>query len=192
MFRPAAVVVLLAMSGCLAAAPVPVLTPAPAQDDLTVTATRVVPLVHEVDTWGRIAMHACPLTNSEGCENILVGQVDEPTHDFGDPAALFWRVNVRVDWTSESLVSGLRLSAYATTPCGPACLRERSVGSIEGGYSIALEGLEVFLEPGETGIRLRLQAQGTTEASWSEAAVDYHLAGTVAGYRPVADPVVIA
>lgn len=190
----AAAALILLLSGCLAAAPVQDVQPAPVDEDgMLVTATRVEPVVHAVDEVGRIAARPC-IDREQAC-NMGLGAYglawDTPTRDFADPAALFWRVNLRADWESESLVSSLKMTVYITKPCGIACVKAREVASVEDPIAPTIEDLDLFLAPGETGVRVRLETVGYTETSLGEAAVDYHLHGGVAGFRPVAAPVVL-
>lgn len=191
----AAAALVLLLSGCLAAAPVQEVEPeAPSDEGMVVTATRVEPVVHHVDEVGRIAARVC-VERGDTCDmglGMYGLQWETPTRDFADPAALFWRVNLRADWESESLVSALRMTVYITKPCGIACVKVREIASVEDPIAPTIEDLDLFLVPGETGVRIRLETVGNTETSLGEAAVDYHLYGGVAGFRPVAAPVVIS
>lgn len=201
-FRQAGpVALLLLLSGCLAA-PRPVADVAdavPDGDGMTVTATRVEPLVHDVDAYGRIQARTCGVgdmrsqDHCNGANAIAAGIAWEvPVRDFADPAALFWRVTLAAPWQSASMVEGLRMTVYATQPCGVACIELRSVAEIESATAPAFERLDVYLEEGETGLRIQLEPVGIPETAWNEAAVHYHLFGAIGGYRPVAAPVVLA
>lgn len=182
-------------AGCLAPTPADPAAAAPVAQGMVVTATRVEPLVHAVDEHGAIESRPC--TEGEGdCDMaVLVAGLgwEAPVRDFGDPAALFWRVSLRADWTShDSLVTGLTMTVFATKPCGLACVRERQVGTVTGSSGPGFEALDVFLQPGETGVRVRLDPVGHTESAVSEARVAYWLHGRVAGYRAAAEPVVLS
>ncbi|MEK6974778.1 MAG: hypothetical protein AABY18_00385 [Candidatus Thermoplasmatota archaeon] len=197
----ASAALILLLSGCLAAAPAPAVTEASTDgDDVTVTATRVEALSHDVDSKGRIQAHACEMGQLRGgverCNggSVIVAGIawEVPVYDFADPLALFWRVSLAADWQSSSLVTGLRMTVYATMPCGVTCVELRKVDSVEDAASPGFDGLDVYLEPGETGLRVKLETIGYAETTWSEAAVHYHLHGVVNGYRPVGPPVVVA
>lgn len=197
--RVAAVAALiLAVSGCVspAAAPVNDVDEAPADDGLRVTATRVEPLVHTVDETGRIANHACTTDEQDCNDPTSIGavagyQADMPVRDFGDPLALFWRVSLHADWSSKGLPNGMVMTIYATTPCGIGCIKAREVTSDATGTSPGFDSLDVYLNPGETGVRVRLDVEETTTV-WGAAGIDYHLHGTVGGYRAVGPPILLA
>jgi hypothetical protein len=196
---PAALVLLL--SGCFTTPPPAAIEAAeavPDDDGMTVTATRVEPLVHEVDTHGRIQARTCQvgrLDSTSECNGgglVAAGIAWEvPVRDFADPEALFWRVSLVAEWQSSSLVEALRMTVFTTTPCGLACVDLRKVAEVEDPAHPGFDRLDVYLEAGETGVRIQLEPIGYTETTWSEAAVYYHLHGTINGYRPVASPVVL-
>ena len=196
---PAALILLL--SGCLASSdPVANVAEALVDDEgMTVTATRVEPLVHEVDVYGQIQARACGVGEVRGPDRCNGGSAvaagiawDVPVRDFADPSALFWRVTLAAPWQSASLVDGLTMTIFTTTPCGIACVQLRQVAETTSATAPAFERLDVYLEEGETGLRVQLEPVGYTETTWNEAAVHYHLFGAIGGYRPVAAPVVLA
>lgn len=196
-----AAALLILLSGCLAApAPPGTMHEAAAPDEgMTVTATRVEPLVHEVDAYGRIQARPCGVgevrTSGDRCNGgsaVAAGIAWEvPIRDYADPAALFWRVTLAAPWQSASLVDALRMTVFTTTPCGLACVELRKVAETESPTSPGFERLDIYLQEGETGLRVQLEPVGYTETTWTEAAVHYHLFGAIGGYRPVAAPVVI-
>lgn len=151
-------------------------------------ATRVEPLVHPVEFNGRIESYLCEPRASE-CSGTF--DWHHPAFDFADPLALFWRINVNVAWTSLAPQEGLELSVYATVPCGIDCIRERKVTTAEDVQTPQLNNLDVYLRPGETGVRLRLEPLGSMQTSWGDAGIEYRIDGAVGGYRAVAPPVVI-
>ncbi len=197
MLRLAAALVLLLLSGCLASAPAPLAVAPMAPDDgVVVTATRVQPLAHSLDREGRIAAHACQREQPDGCTFAMLGpgsgfQWESPTFDSGDPRALFWRVTAVAEWSTQARVDRMRLEVAATTPCGIGCLEEREVEAVEGPDLLQVDHLDVYLEPGETGIRLRLQPIGTMETTLVHD-IDYHIVGEVVGYRAAGPPVVVS
>lgn len=191
----AAAALILLLSGCLSTSTVQEVQDASSEDDdgMVVTATRVEPVTHAVDEVGRIAARLC-IDRDPGC-NVGLGMYglawDTPVRDFADPAALFWRVQLRAEWESESMVSGMRMTVYLTKPCGIDCVRAREVASVEDALAPTIEGLDLFLAPGETGVRVKLEPVGAMETALGEAAVEYHLQGGVSGFRPVSDPIVV-
>jgi hypothetical protein len=191
--RLAAVSAILLLAGCIASAPTASIEePAavPADDGMVVTATRVVPLVHAVDERGTIEAEACT-TPRDGCASVLAVVWEHPQSDFGDPLALFWRVKLHADWQSKSLVTELRMTVFATKPCGVGCLDVREVATISDDASPGFDSLDVFLEPGENGLRIQLDPVGEAQTAVSEARIEYHLHGGVGGYRAASDPVVL-
>lgn len=201
MLRAALAGIAILLSGCLAAdapAALDEATVAADDDGMVVTATRVVPLVHTVDEHGVIQARAC--VNGASPEGDCAWSAfagngldwQAPLRDFGDPAALFWRVSLHADWQSRnSLVTKLRMTVYATEPCGLDCLDLREVAVDEDASSPGFDALNVYLQAGETGVRVRLDPVGQAETSVSEARIDYHLHGGVGGYRAADDPVII-
>lgn len=190
MFRLVGVALLLALSGCLASPPATLPLPVVEDDGVSVTATRVEPLVHAVDAAGRIESRLCDPLAPE-CPGPGAFDWPRPTFDFADPLALFWRVNVNVEWRSLAPQEGLQLTAYATRPCGIDCVRERKVVAAEEVEAPHLHDLDIYLNPGETGVRLRIEPVGAMETAWGDAGIEYRLHGVVGGYRAVAAPVVI-
>lgn len=189
--RLAVVALVVAVSGCVASTvPAPLPAPAP-EDGFAVMATRVEALVHAVDARGRIESQLCDARTPD-CRAPTAFDWPRPTFDFADPLALFWRVSVQVTWDSQAPRDGLELTVYATKPCGIDCIRERKVGTAGDVEVPRLQDFDIYLQPGETGVRLRLQPVGSMEAAWGEAGITYHVQGAVGGYRAVADPVRIA
>lgn len=189
---PAALVLLL--SGCLAAAPATVQElPAQPDDGVVVTATRVEPLVHWVDDHGAFQARLC---QGEPC--TTVGFENEPrVDDFGDPAALFWRVALRAEsqpraGPTAAGGTGVRMEVFATAPCGIACVKERLVARDDTRGHAGFDALDVYLQPGETGIRVRLVPLGSPEGYIGDNRLEYRLHGAVGGFRPVADPVILS
>lgn len=192
MFRAVLACAVVLLSGCVASTPAAPVQDGPVVDDdgMVVTATRVEALVHPVDHHGVIEARSC-LMGDDTCPNPLMFDWPTPTSDFGDPLALFWRVALHADWTSNSLVSAMRMTVYATKPCGLGCIDEREIQFHDDAASPGFDSLEVYLREGETGVRVRLEPLGNPETSLSEARVEYHLHGAVGGYRPAGDPVII-
>ena len=204
MLRAPVAALVLVLSGCLAAgSPAPPEAEAGPQPDgaMVVTATRVEPLLHWVDVRERIESRPCPL-GDEPCSWRLAGSqspgldYDVPVHDFGDPLALFWRVALRADSDPRAVggtpvFGGLRMEVAATRPCGIDCVRERLVAQDETQGHAGFDSLDVYLEPGETGVRVRLVPLGSPQAYVGENRLDYRLHGAVGGFRAVADPVLL-
>lgn len=204
--RLVALLALLGLSGCLASVPA-LPAPAPLDDGWTVTAVRVEPFAHAIDEQGSITLQLCSQGKACGAGPLatLVG-IDEPVHwsqrhlDFGDPAALFWRVAVRAEWSGLNSVSGLRLSVFATSSCGIACLETRLVNETVGGRaaltgdapaSAVLEEFDVYLQPGESGIRVALDIDAGYPGT-GPTELRYHLQGAVTAFRGAGDPIVLS
>lgn len=198
--RFAVAVLALLLAGC-AAAPAPAAVDAQADavaddDGVQVVATRVEPLRHNVALAGSIEGRPCTGMTDE-CRFGTGGAGvtwDEPVADFGDAEALFWRADVSA--TSRSVLpnAGLHMVLYALKPCASGadgCFRERAVAEAHGPGTIAFNLVDVFLQPGEHGLRLRLQPTEHPEAAFGEAGLDYEVKGWVAGFRAVSEPVVV-
>lgn len=190
---------LLVLSGCLAA---PVAPPAEAEgldDGWEATAVRVEPLVHEMDLQDSLSWRACLVGLDNGCEGRASGlggstgvewEIDE--HDFADPQALFWRFAVLLQ--QKESIDGeadrpLHVELAVTRPCGVLCVKERVVLSTSGSEEVRIEPRDLFLEPGETGLRLRVHPDDM--ATPSATPIRYTLQGYAAGFRAADDPILL-
>lgn len=197
-FRLALAVVLL-LSGCLTAAPQAQPTPPPAEEGWQATAVRVEPLVHEIVVRDQLGWRACTLVLDAGCQGRAGGlggstgvewEIDE--HDYADPEALFWRFAVRVQWGAQAgeAVRSLHAELAVTQPCGVLCTQERIILASNGVGELRIEPRDIFLEPGETGLRLRLRPDDMSTPS--TASIEYTLQGYAAGYRAAGPTILVA
>lgn len=186
--------VAVVLSGC-ATPPAAVSVAQEAQDDWVVTATRVEPVVHPVLEQGSVSAGACVRPSCQ------VPSWEEPAFDFGDPEALFWRVMLDLKQGTE-LGPSLDVAVFATTPCGPDCVKLRRIEWRADESGLAASDamrepsaeawepnvrFEVFPKDGETGVRVVLEA--TSPTAMPVGSRSYSLVGAVAGYRPAGDPI---
>lgn len=195
-----AALLVLALPGCLGVpAAVPV-EDGPVDSEWEAIAVRVEPLVHPIDLTDRLTWRACLVGLDNGCEGRASGlggstgvewEIDE--HDFADPQALFWRFAVLLQ--QEESVDGeaarpLHVELAVTRPCGVLCSKERLVFSTGGSDEVRIEPRDIFLEPGETGLRLRVQPGDM--ATPSATPVRYTLQGYAAGFRAADEPILLS
>ena len=197
MLRAAAAATLLLLSGCLAAgapATPDALPGAKPDDGLVVTATRVEPLLHWVDAHDAFQALVCQ-GPGDHCGSTIGLETYPRVQDFGDPAALFWRIALRAESEPQGNpgtgATGLRMEVSATKPCGAGCVQERPIAFDETRGHTGFDALDVYLQPGETGVRVRLVPLGQPEAYVGGNRLEYHLHGAVGGFRAVAEPVVL-
>ncbi len=202
MLRLAPLLVLL-VAGCLGAPalspPGPLAPQGPADDGVRVVAIRVEPLVHAIDLQDDLSWRACTRGVGEACHgpaSLLGGTTgvewDIDVHDFADAQALFWRVALDLRWDGGPGQSppALRLEVAVTRPCGAFCVQDRVIEALEGDGALRLAPHDIFLVPGETGIRLRIQPVDSSTPAADDIA--YDLRGYAAGFRAVAPPVDLA
>jgi hypothetical protein len=191
--------VLLLLAGCAdPAKPIPVEAEEPGW---VVTATRVEPHSHGLTWSGQVATRPCAINGAEPCRAQFVNLAgvvagyswDDPNLSFSDPEALFWRLTAEVRWHSENpLLSGLEFEVRTKTDC--ADCPGRVVETFRGKSPIVIEAYDIFLQPEEQGVQLILRAGPGSymQTAWGAAAMNFEVDGVIAGYRPVAPPVVVS
>lgn len=186
------------LSGCVAAPQVPPALAAPVDaDGVSVVAVRVEPLVHEVEVADRLVWRTCTGVVGSGCHGsaaFLGGSTgyewESDTHDYADAQALFWRIALDLQWDSEpGPAVPLRMAIAVTEPCGALCVRERVIESLEAETHIQLPPTDIYLEPGETGLRVRIEpVDGATPTTGD---IHYELQGYAAGFRAAGAPILL-
>lgn len=153
--------------------------------------------MHAIDLRDDLSWRACTRGVGEACHGpaAFLGTTgvewDVDVYDFADAQALFWRVALDLQGSGGpgQPAPALRLELAVTRPCGAFCVQDRVIERLEGNGVLRLEPTDIFLAPGETGVRLRIQpVDGSTPAPDD---IVYDLKGYAAGFRAVGPPVAL-
>ena len=208
MLRALPLVALLLLAGCAGpaapdAAPAEATPTAAPADAWVVTATRVEADPYPINWTGQVAARPCAPDGTEECRGPVVIQSDltagvswdEPSLPLRDPAALFWRVALRLSWWSQNPTTpDLELDVVALPAPGCDVCKERVVATFDGPSPIRIDPLDVFLEDGEEGVALVVRAAdgALMESSWGAASVRFQADGVVAGYHAAGEPILLS
>lgn len=164
----------------------------------TVSLVRVEPLVLPIRWDGDIAAYPCTIRGGP-CQTVILGN---PQYRVGvgwtianrtmmQPQGLFWRLNVTLEWeTRNPAVDNLTFRVEMVKPCGDGCAEYREILRDSGQSPLHLDPGAIYLEEGEQGIRLTVEAPANWFTAWQEAKVKFHAEGIALAYVPVADAVV--
>jgi hypothetical protein len=157
--RPAAPLLVLLLAGCAAPA-----VPEP-DDGWTVTAIRVVPREHQLDWWATLVTRPCVEVAAIQCipERRPVSVESVPAElRILEPEVLFWRFGLEAAWDRNEVADEVRLRVWTLDGNGT---RMRDLVDERGEGRISVPWREQFLEPGEIGLLVRVDAAPLFAAS---------------------------
>lgn len=175
----------LLLSGCLAS------QPAPAEDlpheGVLATATRVLAVTTPFDRQGQFQDRPCVLQPTFPCTSA-VGLASDPwERNVTVPRALFWRVNLTLDWSSQDpRPANLSIVLTALSCQDDVCKAARPLGYVNGTTSpLKFQPDDLFPQGPENGLQVLVRtAPANAQPLVGPLAVDYRLSGAVAGYVP--------
>lgn len=195
--RVLALLALIALAGC--AGPATLSTPATAaqrEQDLQVYAIRVEPFTNAVDWHGELTPRACDPVNSSPCRYPVFGTAANPIgfdvapQDdlFQESRGLFWRVGLNATWHSDTVARPITMS-WAVLKADGSLSREIGNKTSDTGVDFPLR--DVFLTPGETGIRLRVDLGDQYPFAIGKG-IQFHVQGIVQAFLPASAPVLLS
>jgi hypothetical protein len=170
----------------------------PVTEGITTTLTRVVPERTQIHWDSYQVTTVCAPDGSRPCKepiidigSAVVGTTYEnPEWAVTNRDALFWRLEAVTEFATDNpVVTEATVTVYTRKPCGFGCWEEREVDHVTGPSPLVFERRDVYLEPGETGLLLRLSAANPSATVGLD--VEYSTRGNADGYVPAGDPPIV-